>query len=134
MAVSAALAQKACWFSSVWWVCCGRCRVHVLLPRILDPREELLGMEHSGKRVHIANHVMVGRLLRFLEGSHRLAEGELDVGHRHVVLSAEVQQIRPRQESSGVDLGDAHGPLAVLLEINAGRFLAGTNLLDLSGK
>src|SRR6267378_4367581 len=47
---------------------CGGCVAadpasRILLPGIFDSREELLGVEHSGKGVHVAHHEVVGRLV-----------------------------------------------------------------------
>src|SRR5215470_10663131 len=99
--------------SSVWLV--GNC----LAPYVLDPRQKLLGLEDARQRVDVSNHVVIARLVGFLERPDRLAEGEPHIRHRHVVLPAEVEQIRSRQEPPRVDLGDAHGTVIILLEIYA---------------
>src|SRR5262249_3634253 len=47
-----------------------------LAPYVLDPRQELLGLEHTRERVDVSNHVVIARLVGFLERPDRLAEGE----------------------------------------------------------
>jgi hypothetical protein len=96
-----------------------RCRLRDRIPDIADVAEELLDVEDARQGVDVSQHIVVVQDVVLVPERDRAIQRQLDVRGRHVVLTDLVEEVCRRREAASVDLRDARGPLAVLLQIDA---------------